>query len=58
MMIDPQIALPKFLSFTNFHAFWDGSLRMIWNSNMKELNVDDRDHMMNLCNNTTTMPNI
>jgi hypothetical protein len=61
MMINPWIALPIFLSFPNFHAFWDGSLRTIWNSNfsnMKESNVDERDHMMNLCNNTTTMPKI
>jgi hypothetical protein len=57
MMINPRIVVLKFFSFPNFHAFWDGNLRTIWNSNM-ELNVDDRDHMMNLCNNTTTMLNI
>jgi hypothetical protein len=51
----------NFFEFSKLSCILGWNLRTIWNSNfsnMKELNVDERDHMMNLCNNTTTMTNI
>lgn len=57
----PQRTLPILLSFPYFHAFWNGSLGMMWDSNssnMEELNVNEREWAMGFHINTTTMPNI
>ncbi len=57
----PQTTLPIFLSFLCFHAFWDGNLGMMWDSNslnMEGLNVNEREWAMGFQINTITMPNI
>jgi hypothetical protein len=42
----PQTTLPILLDFPCFHAFRDGSLGMMWDSNssnMEELNVNEKE---------------
>jgi len=55
----PQTTLPTFLNFPHFHAFCDGGLGMVWDSNKFNmddlLNVNEREQTIGFCINITTM---